>query len=193
MTFLVKMIFSLWTWISDLHWGKFHFEADSHKQDFKPYMQKDFSISLSGLYNSLEGGGRPSHLGREGPCSPSLLLSQWPCPLLRPTEGHVEQGNSNWKKKNKHWAAPAPRITEVGEGWAPVWRRARNQRKPAGDDTLFLFLFFNFLFKGDILGEVKCIRRWTFTNWAPLCNLYPDQKTEHDQPLEGLLVAPSSH
>lgn len=115
-----------------------------------------------------------------------------PLPCCFPS-GPALFSSQQMEEKNKHWAAPAPRITEVGEGWAPVWRRARNQRKPAGDNTLFLFLFFNFLFKGDILGEVKCIRRWTFTNWAPLCNWYPDQKAEHDQPLEGLLVAPSSH
>lgn len=193
MTFLVKIIFSLWTGISDLHWGEFHFEADSHKQDFKPYMQKDFSISLSGLHNSLEGGGETFPLGQGRSLLPFPVAFPVALPSSPANRWSRWAGEQQLEEKNKHWAAPAPCITEVGEGWAPVWRRARNQRKPAGDDTLFLFLFFNFLFKGDILGEVKCIRRWTFTNWAPLCNWYPDQKTEHDQPLEGLLVAPSSH
>lgn len=131
--FLVKIIFTLWTFTG----GNFILKQILTNHNLNPIHRKNFLFPLSGPHHS-GGLGRPSHLVTG---FPSPLLSQRHCPLPGPADGHGEQGSTTWKRTSTElhllqvkWKLVKTRISAL--------KSAKNQRKPAGDYTAVLFLTF---------------------------------------------------
>lgn len=182
--FLVKIIFV--TGISDFHWGKIHFEDDSHKSYFKPYMLKNLSLSLSSLHNSLRVWGDFYTLAERSllslpyyfPNGPAFFLGQQMVSREIATgkrEKALSWSFSKYKRSRRKLGSSLKDLVCL------LW--IRNQSKQVGDYTcLFVFKYFylRYYFQRKCINA-KCITWQTFTNWAPLCNWYPHQETEYDQ------------